>query len=108
MPSLVLTDSQDCVLTIAPVDKKGNPAPIDGVPEWFSSNTDVLTITPAADGLSATASAVGALGDATVNVNADADMGAGTTAITGTIDITVEAGAATTVAITPSTPTEQP
>jgi hypothetical protein len=104
---MTMTDSQQVGLTIQPVDKKGNPAPVDGVPAWASSNTEVVTVTPAADGMSAVASAVGPLGTATVSVKADADLGSGVTEIAGTLDITITAGAAATVTITAGTPTDQ-
>lgn len=102
-----LTDSQQATLSIQPVDKKGNPALVDGVPAWLSSNSEVVTVTPSADGLSAVAVAVGPLGTATVSVTADADLGAGVTEIAGSLDITITAGAATTVSISAGDPTEQ-
>lgn len=103
-----MTDSQQVSLTISPVDRKGNPAPVDGIPAWASSNTEVVTVAPAPDGMSAVASAVGPLGTATVSVTADADLGAGVTEIAGSLDITITAGSASTVTITAGTPTEQP
>jgi hypothetical protein len=102
-----MTDTQQAILTIEPVDKKGNPAQLDGPPEWASSNTEVITVTAAADGLSAVALAVGPLGTATVSVKADGDLGPGVTTISGTIDITVTGGGAVTLKIAMGTPTEQ-
>jgi hypothetical protein len=102
-----ITDSQQVSLSIQPVDKKGNAAAVDGAPQWASSNTEVVTVTPSADGLSAIAAAVGPLGTATVSVTADADLGAGVTSIAGTLDVTVTAGQAATVSITAGTPTDQ-
>lgn len=102
-----LKDTQQVILSIQPVDKKGNPAQVDGVPVWASSNTEVVTITAADDGLSATAVAVGPLGSAKISVTADADTGSGVTEIAGSIDIDVVASAATTVTITAGTPTDQ-
>ena len=102
-----ISDSQQVGLSIQPVDKRGNPASLDGVPVWLSSNSEVVSVVAAADGLSAVATAVGPLGTATVSVTADADLGAGVTEIAGTLDITVTAGAATTVKITAGDPTEQ-
>ena len=102
-----LQDSQKVVLSIKPVDKKGNPALLDGAPVWLSSNTDLLTVAAAPDGLSATVTAVGPLGTGTISVTGDADLGAGVTEIAGTLDVTVVAGAAVTVSIEPGTPTEQ-
>ena len=107
MPNLVLTDSQQCDLSIQPVDKKGRPAPVDGVPVWGSSDDTVLTVQAGADGLTATIVA-GNPGTAQVNVTADADLGAGNVPISGVLDVEVTAGAAVSVAISAGTPTEQP
>ena len=104
---LVLTATQQCTLAISVVDKKGNPAAVDGVPAWGTSDASLLTVTPAMDGLSAVIIAVGSLGTAQVNVSADADLGDGVTAITGTLDVTITAAQATAVAISAGTPTEQ-
>src|SRR5512135_3656308 len=71
---LVLTDVQSALLSVAPVDAKGNPAPIEGV-VWAVVDPAILTITPSADGLSATIAAVGALGSTQVNVQGDALIG---------------------------------
>lgn len=107
MPTLVLTDTQQVDLSIQPVDKHGHPAPVDGVPVWDSSDASILTVTPAADGLSAVAVAV-APGTAQVNVTADADLGAGTVPISGVLDVQVNVGTAVSVNINAGTPTEQP
>lgn len=104
---LKLTDSQQCKLAIKPTDKAGNVAPIDGAPDWRSSNSEVVTVTPSADGLSADVVTTGALGTATVSVSADADLGEGTKQISGSIDIEVGAGEAVTVEVTAGTPEEK-
>lgn len=63
-------------------DPKGRPAAVDGVPVWASSDDTVLSVTPAADGMSAVVDTVAA-GTARITVSADADLGAGVTTITG-------------------------
>jgi hypothetical protein len=105
--ALILTDVQKVGLSIAPVDAKGNPAPVDGVPTWGTSDASILTVTPAADGMSAEALAVGPVGTAQVNVSADADLGTGITTITGTLDVQVTASQATALDITAGTPEAQ-
>lgn len=105
---LILTDTQQVPLTAAFEDKAGNPANVDGAPVWSSSDTTVLTVAAAADGLSATAVATGKLGPAQVSVTADADLGSGTTSISGVLDVTVQAGAAVAANISAGTPTEKP
>lgn len=47
---LALLDDQQDTVQCAPTDAKGVAVP--GAPSWSSDNTDVATVTPAADGLS--------------------------------------------------------
>lgn len=106
--AFTLTSSQKCTVSVAAVDAKGNPAQIDGAPVWtIESGADKLTLVPAADGLSAEVLAAGPVGDAQVKVTADADLGEGVTPLTGLLDVTVIAGAAVALALTPSAPVEQ-
>lgn len=106
MALLVLKDTQQCSLAIAPINAKGRPAPVDGVPQWATSDPNVATITPSANGMSAVVKANFA-GTAQVSVTCDADLGTGKRNITGTLDVRVDAGEAVSVAITPGTPAEQ-
>jgi len=110
--AFTMTDSQQVDVTIAPKDKRGNPAALDGVPEWSTDNSDVLALSPSADGMTCTISAVGPLtapgSPALVTVKGDADVGAGVVPIIGTLEVEITGGAATTIAITPGTPAEQP
>ncbi len=103
-----MTNSQQATATITPVDKKGNPAAIDGIPVWASSDETILTVAPAADGLSAVVAAVGPLGSAKVSVSGDADLGPGSAPIFGTLDVSVTQGQAVGFKIDLGTPTEQP
>lgn len=74
-------------------DKHGNPALVDGVPVWASSDETVLSVTPAPDGMSALKIDTVATGVARVTVTADADLGAGVKPITGVSpDVTVTEG----------------
>jgi hypothetical protein len=103
---IILLATQEVDLAIQPKDKKGNPAQIDGVPVWSSSNVDVVALTPAADGLSCVAKA-GLIGTAQVSVTADADLGAGVKPITGLLDVNVAAGEAYSMGVITGTPREQ-
>lgn len=103
-----MTATQQCELTITIVDRKGNPAPVDGPPQWFVDNPAVLSLTPAADGMSCSMAAVGPLGTALVSVRADADLGAGVAELIGTLEVEITGGTAAAVAIVPGPPTEQP
>lgn len=105
---MILTDTQQVSCTLDPRNSKGNPASLDGVPEWASSNPAVATVTPSTDGLTAVVKASG-LGTAQISVTADADLDAGETrAITGTLNIEVKPSEAVTLGITAGTPGDQP
>ncbi len=108
MAGFALTDSQQVTLSVTFLDKKNNPAQVDGAPAWLVDNPNVLALTPATDGLSCLISAVGPLGSALVTLTADVDLGAGVTNVVGTFAVDITAGTATTVAISAGTPTEQP
>jgi uncharacterized protein YjdB len=55
----------------AEITRAGQPARVEGVPVWSSSNPAVLTVTPAADGLTAVVTSV-APGEAEVTLTASA------------------------------------
>lgn len=108
---LTLKATQDCVLSLGTgKDRKGNPAPIDETvpPTWFSTNTDIGTVTASEDGKTATLSAVGPLGTFQVNANVDLDTTEGTKPGVAVLDVEVIAGDAVIIDIVPGTPTEQP
>ena len=103
----VLTTTQEIDLTAAFNDSKGNPAAVDGIPVWSSSDESVVTVVAAADGLSAVAKAAGKIGTAQVSVNADAERDAGVRNIVGVLDFDVQAAEAVTALIATGTPREQ-
>ncbi len=102
---VILTDIQKVSASIQPLNAKGNPATVDGVPVWASSNEAAATVEASADGMSAVITATG-LGTTQISVTADADLGAGTRSITGVADIEVRASEAVTVGIVLGTPEE--
>lgn len=101
---LILTDSQKVTLSIKPVSKAGNAAPIDGKPVWSLGCEDHLKLEVAEDGLSAVVSALGKLGVCQVNVKADADLGEGVEEIVGAVDVEVKAGKAVNLGIAAGAP----
>ena len=109
MATLQLTDSQQATLSVAYADKRGNPVPAPAgaqPPTWMVDNSAILTLTPAADGMSCVIAAVGPLGTAKVSVAAtDA---AGNALAGGGIDVPIVSGAPSTLNITGGTPSEQP
>ena len=104
---LTLTSTQKARLSVQFLDSRGNPAAVDGVPAWMTDNSDVLALTPSADGMSCEVAALGVIGQATAQVNADADLGSGIVNIFGTLLVEVTAGQASSVTITPGPVQEQ-
>lgn len=101
--AIQLTDIQKVTLSISAVDAAGNPAPIENA-LWASSNPSVLTITENPDGLTAVAETVGPLGNAQIQVSADARIGEGEVVLQGVLDVEVIASEATALNIAAGTP----
>ncbi len=102
---MILTTVQKVALSVAFVDAAGNPATVDGIPAWASSDESIITIADiSADGMSCFAVTVGPLGNAQVSVQADADLGAGVRPVTGVIDFEVQAAEAVSASIAAGTP----
>lgn len=108
MAAVSLNTIQQFTITIQPVDAKGHPAKVDGVPTWLTDNPAVVALTPSADGLSCLVAAVGIPGTVNINVTADADLGAGVTPLVGTIDCEVTQAPATSIVLTPGAVSDQP
>lgn len=104
MASFQLTDSQQVDVTAKFEDKRGNPVQLSGPPNWLVDNPNLLTLTPAPDGMSCTVAAAGPLGIGTLSVTAAGPGGD----ISGSMEIEVVSGAATQIELTAGTPTEQP
>ena|SRR5215475_3795122 len=110
--AITITDSQQFVLAAQGVDKKGKPTELDGAVAFISSDPNLLVATPI-DNLSATIT-VGPLTGVTLPVTAqitaegDADLGAGVVPVLGVLDVTIVAGQAVNISLTPGTPTETP
>jgi hypothetical protein len=104
---LILTDTQEVDLAIKPLDRKGKPAQVDGVPEWTSSDPTIAKLTPSEDGLSAVVVATDNLGSVQIRVMADADLGEGVEPITGVLDLEIAGGKAVSLGIIAGTPREQ-
>lgn len=104
--ALVMTSTQQCLLTMQPLDAKGNPAPVDNVANWEVANPEVCTLEIASDGVTALCKAT-ALGDTQVSCTADADLGSGVRNITGLLDVSIRAAEAVSMGIVAGTPEEQ-
>ena len=95
----ITTDQNFPSVALVITDSRGRPAAVDGVPVWASSDETVISVTPAADGMSAVVDTV-APGTARVTVSADADLGAGVVPITGVSeDINVTSGSVASVMV---------
>ena len=101
---LILNDEQRVSLSISPLTAAGNAAKLDGIPVWSASDSNVISLVVSADGLSAVASAAGALGTSQVSVTADADLGAGVRQLTALLDVQVIAAEAFTLSINAGAP----
>jgi len=91
---MFLPDDKSVTATLSYVDAKGNPALVEGAPVWSTDRPDLVTVTAAADGMSAVIAPVGPLGSAQISVDADADLGAGVTTLTTLGSVEVIAGTA--------------
>lgn len=104
--SLTLSVLQEVTADIQPVDARGNPAPVDGVPVWSVSDPAILSVRVSDNGLSAVITPTGGLGNAQVTVTADARLGEEVRAIVGTGDLTVVAAEASALRLAFGVPTD--
>ena len=104
-----MTNTQQVTATIPPiVDRRGNPAAIDGVPAWNTSDDTIVELVPADDGLSCLIKARGPQGSVTVSAEADADLGDGVAPIFWVGTGSVAPGAAVGGELGFGVPEEQP
>jgi len=104
---ITLAADKKRTLSIQPVDAKGRPANIDGVPVWDVTPTGGLTLFPSNDGLSCDIVWVQGEQDQVVSVSADADLGTGVKTITGTLDVKTLSAEAVGFAINPGPEVDQ-
>lgn len=104
---MFLQVTKNLPLTVAPVDKFGNAAKVDGSPAWAVTDESLAELEVAADGLSAVLKPKGPMGAFKVQVKADADLGEGVKEVLGELDVELTAGDAVNVTIAASEPVEQ-
>ena len=106
--SLNITDAQQDVATVVFEDAGGNVVPIVGIPVWVSSDTTgaVVTVTPAADGMTAVFVGI-APGSASVSVTGEGDAVAGKDTVSVSFTVTVTADEASQAFVTFGTPTQK-
>lgn len=100
---MLLPDDKTTAAAVTFLDAKGKPAKVDGAPVWASDNEAVATVVASDDGMTAIVTPVD-LGTAQISVTADADLGSGTTTLTGIGTVEVVAGTAVTANINFSEP----
>lgn len=100
MSKIIHVGGAGTTASVAYVNKEGAAASVVGAPVWSVTPGDgsIIALTAAADGMSASISAV-AVGDATITVTAEGDETAGVDTITLTADVSVAAEEATGGAI---------
>lgn len=105
---MILKDNQQGQLAVMAVSKKGHPAQVEGTPAWLSSAPEIASVTPAADGLSATVKAEVNLGDAAINCSAQVMEDGNLVAKNKSITVSVVAGDASDISIIEGEITDQP
>lgn len=113
----VTTDEHFANPVVAFTDKKGNPAKVDGLPVWASSDETVLHPVLNADGTLSSVETVGPSPldgngvpiPARITVTADADLGTGVQTITGVsedviVTLGIQPASVVTFTFGPATP----
>lgn len=100
---VTLLPGQHVVGTLKPESSPGVAAPVDGIPEWASSNPSIVTVEPSTDGMTCTVRYGGA-GASQVSAVMDANMGSGVRELTILDDVTCAVAEATMVGIEWGTP----
>lgn len=100
--AITIMDDQTFEATVSAVDARGNPARIDGDPQWTVSDPVLLSLT--INGAQAIVSAAGPLGVGQLRVSVDADLGAGVRPLTGLLDVEVISGEAVALSINTTVP----
>lgn len=105
-------DEQVTVTVSGATDRKGNPAPLDGLPSFASADETICTFTTDprdASGMTGLIVAVGPLTSATaVSITADARLGPDVKEITENGLVEIAAGEAAGFSVTVGTPEPQP
>lgn len=108
MAVLQMSNSQKCLVRLAPKKASGQPARLDGIPTWETSDPTTATVSATtSDGLEAQVVASGPLGACQIIARGDADLGSGVRPIVGVLDVEINEGEAVVLELEPGTPEEQ-
>jgi hypothetical protein len=89
-------------MQVSYVDAAGNPAKVDGVVTWASSDAALISVVvDANDSTICTATPVGPLGQVQITATADADLGSGVVPLITNCDIQIVSGTAVAGSIQP-------
>jgi len=105
----VLTDEQRVSCRAEFRTAAGNVAKVDGVPVWSKNDPQgILNLIASGDGLTAIIAATGGVGQAQVQVVADANLGEGVREVTGVLDVEVQPAEAVSAIVVPGAPETTP
>jgi hypothetical protein len=104
--NMFLKVTQTLPVSITITDKLGNPAKVDGLPQWAITDASLAELIIAEDGMSATIKPMGTVGAFKVQVKADADLGEGVKEIVGELDVELLAGDAEVINLSAGQPTD--
>jgi hypothetical protein len=79
---VTLTTEEQCRLLVTPLTPAGNPAPVEGAAQWSVAGTSCTV--QSIDATSAWVISTTTIGDSTITVGCDADLGAGVVTIADT------------------------
>lgn len=91
-------------VSLAIVDAAGNPAVVDGIPQYEVTDKDAATLEVAEDGMSVVVVPTGKIAKFDLQVKADADLGDGVKELLGTLEIETLSGEAVSMSLTAGTP----
>lgn len=100
---LTITNEQKITVTLAPTTAAGNPATLDGIPQW-TQTVGNSTLEVSEDGMSATLISGPDASNSQFTVTADADLGEGVVNLTDTIDLAVVLASASQLGLNVGTP----
>ncbi len=104
---MFLKVSEALPLTIEVKDKFGNPAKVDGAPQWAVTAPELASLEVSADGMSALVKPTGPVGPFKVQVTADADLGEGVKPVLGEMEVELLPGEAVSVGLAAGAPVPQ-
>ncbi len=104
--NMFLKVTQKLPITVGFKDAQGNPAKVDGIPQWAIDTDGLGALAVADDGMSAVFTPTGVIGACKVQVSADADLGEGVKQILGFLDVEMLSGEAVTVEMAAGEPVD--